>query len=280
MKFWQIIAISIIFFSCEKRGNKKDAIARVNSVFLYKQDLENLVPLGTSKKDSISIVTDFINRWALQQLLLSKAEENITISQKKELDQLIDQYKKDLYTKAYIDQYVKTKVDTTVAENEIEEYYNKNRTNLLANESLYKLRYVNIEKKSVQFNEINSIFARFNKKDYQKLEQLKIYLKKYALNDSIWVDLNQVYENINVITPENKDKYLVSGKLSKIEDSTSVWLIKVKNLIPKNTIAPLLYYKSTIKQIILNNRKISLINKLEQEITNEAKKDHDFEIFK
>ena len=51
-------------------------------------------------------------------------------------------------------------------------------------------------------------------------------------------------------------------------------------MVHKNEVVPLSYILPTIKQIILNKRKTDLINKIQTEITNDAIKDNDFEIFK
>ncbi len=42
---------------------------------------------------------------------------------------------------------------------------------------------------------------------------------------------------------------------------------------------PLSYIKPTIEQIILNKRKLELIKKLEKDITKDAIKNNDFEIY-
>ncbi len=75
MKIFGCICSLLLLLSCGKENNKNtaDAIARVNNEYLYSSDLENLVPAGTPKKDSIAIVKDFIKRWATQQLLIDKA---------------------------------------------------------------------------------------------------------------------------------------------------------------------------------------------------------------
>ena len=61
-----LIILVLMFIGCSKtpQQDNTDAVARVNDVYLYESDLENLVPSGTSKNDSIAIVKDYINRWA------------------------------------------------------------------------------------------------------------------------------------------------------------------------------------------------------------------------
>ena len=107
-----------------------------------------------------------------------------------------------------------------------------------------------------------------------------IQFKDYAFNDSIWVDIDQVYERLPFVNKENVTKYIDTGISYQYVDSTSVWLVKVKDMVHKNEVVPLSYILPTIKQIILNKRKTDLINKIQTEITNDAIKDNDFEIFK
>ena len=72
MKMWiQIVLLTFLVTSCDyfRAPKEPKAIARVGKSYLYLEDIANLVPSGTSKKDSIAIVKSFIDRWATQKLL-------------------------------------------------------------------------------------------------------------------------------------------------------------------------------------------------------------------
>jgi len=282
MKIFGCVCSLLLLLSCGKENNKDtaEAIARVNNEYLYPSDLENLVPSGTPKKDSIAIVKDFINRWATQQLLMNNANKNISKSKQIELDKLINQYKIDLYSKAYLEQLVITKVDTVITNEEIEKYYNANKNNFKANSPLVKLRYINLVKGNNKLSSISAKFSSFKAKDKKDLKNLAIQFKDYAFNDSIWVDIDQVYERLPFVNQDNIAKFIDVGISYQYADSTSIWLVKVKDMVQKNNVVPLSYISPTIKQIILNKRKTDLINKIQTEITNDAIKDNDFEIFK
>lgn len=282
MKLFGSICSLLLLFSCGKENDKNeaDAIARVNNEYLYKSDLENLVPAGTSKKDSIALVKDFVNRWATQQLLMRNANKNISKSKQMELDGLINQYKMDLYSKAYLEQLVVTKIDTVITKEEIEKYYNTNKNNFKANSPLVKLRYINLVKGNNKLAGISAKFSSFKSKDKKDLKNLAIQFKDYAFNDSIWVDIDQVYERLPFVNQDNIAKFIDPGISYQYVDSTSIWLVKVRDMVQKNNVLPLSYISPTIKQIILNKRKTDLINKIQTEITNDAIKDNDFEIFK
>ena len=60
-----------------KDKNRKDAIARVYDKYLYAEDLESVIPSGTSATDSLEITTAYINNWVRQELLLKQAEDNL-----------------------------------------------------------------------------------------------------------------------------------------------------------------------------------------------------------
>ena len=283
MKFWVSIFLLItMVVSCDyfRAPKKPKAIARVGENYLFQDDIVDLVPKGTSKKDSVAIVKSFIDRWATQKLLFEAAERNIGSDKVAEFKSLIEQYKIDLYTKAHIESLVIRQIDTIVTDAQIDDYYTKNKQYFKNSSELIKLRYINLVKENPKFAKIKSKFSSFTKNDRKELEQLAVQFKSYAFNDSIWVDINQVFEKIPFINLENKQKYISSGMNFQYPDSTTVWLVKINKVLPKDSPTPLEFLKPTIKQIIINNRKLELINTIEKEITNDAIKDKKYEIYK
>lgn len=276
------MVLFLAFISCNKEKGQADniAIARVNNSKLYKEDIKDLVPSGTSKKDSLIIVKDFIDRWASQKLLFNAAEVNLSNDKQAELNTLVDEYKKDLYTKAYIEQLVYKSFDTIVSEQELLDYYEKNKDNFKTNAALVKMSYIQVNKNSTKISSITSKFLNGSKENKENLKNNTIEFKSYAFNDSIWIDMNQVYEKLPFINIENKENYLVTGKTIKFADSLDVFLIKTSNFIPRNQVSPYQYIKPTLKKVILNKRKIELIKKFQKDITTDALKDNKYEIYK
>ncbi|HBK83523.1 MAG TPA: hypothetical protein DDZ41_07980 [Flavobacterium sp.] len=277
---FKLIVLFFGFISCDKSGSNLDSgvLAVVSNSKLYQDDIKGLVSAGVSKKDSIIIVKDFIDRWASQKLLFDAAERNLTDEKQAELNKLVDQYKNDLYTKAYIEQLIFKSFDTLVIDEDIIEYYNKNKENFKTNVPLVKMSYIQINKNNPKSQLLSSKFANSSKINKAFLKENAIELKSYAFNDSIWIDMNQVYEKLPFITMDNKEKYLVTGKTIKYEDETDIYLVKTSNFIAKNQVTPLQYIKPTLQNVILNNRKTALINKFKKDITADALKDGTYQI--
>ncbi len=274
--------IFLLVCSCNyfKPEQKSQSIARVGKSYLYKSDVATLVPVGTSKEDSLLLVRDFINRWASQKLLIEAAERNLSDAKKREYNSLIRQYKIDLYTSAYIEEVIKRTVDTVVTQEELKKYYEENKENFKTNGTLVRLRYINLSKQNPRFETIKSKFFDYSKKDKKFWDTYALQFKSFAMNDSVWVDMSQVYAKLPVITPENRDEMIRPGKKMQIQDNDDTYLIKVTNVIDKNQISPFEYSKPTLKEVLLNKRKLELIKKFEKDITDDAIKNNDYEIYK
>jgi len=281
-KGFYILVFSLLLCSCNyfKPEAKPESIARVGDSFLYKEDIKDLVVAGTSKEDSVMIVRSFIDRWATQKLLIEAANINLNDEKKAEFDDLVKQYKNDLYTKAYIEDIVKTTVDTVISEKELKEYYDNNKENFRTNGTLVQLRYINLPKDHPKFSTIRSKFLDFRKSDKKFWDTYQVQFKNSALNDSVWVELNEVYRKLPFINPDNRNKYISEGISFEKPDSLNVYLVKIKKTINKNEISPFVYLKPTLQQVILNRRKLELIKKFEKEITDDAIKNNKYEIYK
>lgn len=271
------LAVSCNYF---KKEAKPHAVARVNDSYLYEEEISKLVPAGTSKEDSVAIVKSYIDRWATQKLLYNAAELNLSAEKQEEFNELVRQYKIDLYTKAYIEELVKRSVDTVVADAELKAYYDANKENFRTTGTLVKLKYIHLLKDHPKFASIKEKFSSDKKADVKALSDIAIQFKSYAFNDTTWVDMNQVYRKLPFINPENRDTYISSNMSYQYPDSTDVYLVKVSKVLGKNEISPYEYIRPTLEQLIINGRKFELIKKFEKDITDDAIKNKDYEIYK
>ncbi|WP_396154727.1 hypothetical protein [Flavobacterium macrobrachii] len=275
-----ILLLSLSSCQLFNQEQKPESVARVGKSYLYKSDLLNLVPAGTSKQDSILMVQSYIDRWATQKLLIEAAERNLSESKQKEYNALIKQYKIDLYTKAYLEEMVKQTVDTIVSEEELKKYYKENKANFKANGTLVRMRYITIDKDNPKLATIRDKLFNFNKKDKKFWDTYSLQFKKFAFNDSVWVGMEQVYSKLPVVNPENRDEIIRAGKKLQILDNQDLYLIKVTDVIDEKQASPFGYIKPTLKEVIVNQRKLELIKKIEKEITDDAIKNKDYEIYK
>ena len=277
-----LIALAFAATSCDffRSEAKPEAVARVNDWYLYKDEVEDLVPLNVSKEDSLIIVNNYIHRWATNKILIGAAEINLNQEKQDQLNKLVNQYKIDLYSKAYIEEVVKQSVDTVISSEEIKNYYSENKENFKTNATLVRLRYIYLEKDNPKFETIRQKFFDFRKSDSSFWETNVLQFREFALNDSVWVEMSQVYSRLPFINPDNRQQYISSGKSIQHHDGKLTYLVKVTSLLDKNQIAPLQFVEPTLREVILNKRKLELIKKFEKDITDDAIKSKKYEIYK
>ena len=132
----------------------------------------------------------------------------------------------------------------------------------------------------VGLDTITKRFKRFEAKDKRYLDSISVQFKSYSLNDSLWVKYNQVAEKVAVVNQENKIDLLKKSNFLQLKDSINLYLMHVNDVRLQNEYAPLEYVLPSIKQIVINKRKLELIKQLENDITKDAITNNKFEIYK
>ena len=129
------------------------------------------------------------------------------------------------------------------------------------------------------FDEITAKFKRYNEEDKKELDSISIQFKSYSLNDSIWIKVSQVIDKIPAVNIENERELLKKSNFIQLKDSLGVYLMQINDVLLRNSEAPLEYVKPTIDQIVISKRKLELIRELEKDITKDAIKNKQFEIY-
>ena len=279
-------SLTLIFFlfflsSCDYMGlekqilNKDEPIASLFDIKLYRKDIQNLIPKNISKEDSLIFVKSIINNWAVKQIILKKSLENSSSKLNNTINNLVANYKQSLLINSYKEQIIKQQLDTVIKEKELEEYYSKNKQNFKLNEELLKVKFLNFRKDLSTKKEVIRLFKSNEIEDLEALEKYRLNFKSYQLNDSIWVSL----DNIMLKTSFSKEKLLKKTKFTLKQDSLSLYLVAVKDVLKRNEIAPLSYIKQNIKQLILHQRKIELIREIEKIIVKDAIQNKSFKTY-
>ncbi len=277
-----ILILGLFLTSCDffKKSDDREPVARVNDTYLYKEDIADIVPKGASKEDSTLMVNAYVNRWARQLLLMDGALVNLSEEKQNSYSRLVEQYKTDLYTKAYLEGLVKKNIDSVVKPDEAKLFYEANKESFKLNDDLIQLRYISLPLNPVNLDSIRKRFKRFKAKDKRYLDSISVQFKSYLLNDSLWVKLNHVAEKIPIITDANKNQLLKKSNYLQLKDSLNLYLMQVNDVRLQNDYAPMNYVNSSIKKIVINKRKLELIKQLENDITKDAIKNNQFQIYK
>ncbi|WP_373019123.1 peptidyl-prolyl cis-trans isomerase, partial [Muriicola sp.] len=256
------LLLFLILTSCEglfKRVPENAPLARVGDAYLYREDIQPLLNNTINQQDSASLVTNYINNWAVKQLLYEKAQINLTEEQIEEFERLVSNYRVDLYTRAYKEALVLRGEDTTVTETQLRQFYEMEKENFLLKEKVVQLRFVQLPKQFLNKEEVRKRLDRFSQEDQVFLDSIGVQFKKLNFNDSLWVPLTRIIQEIPPLNYENEERYLKKSQFFELEDSLGVYLGKTGEVRTFNEIAPLGYIKPTLRQVLLNRRKLDFL---------------------
>jgi hypothetical protein len=259
----------------EKEDKSSEIIAIVNTEKLFREDLRGLFPKNISKEDSIVLVNSYINDWAIKQLFLKKAETNSSQQEVEDINALVRDYKQSLLINSYKERLIKQQLDTIINDEEVEVYYEKNKTNFRLNEELVKIKYLHFDNNIINKKEFIALFKSDDINDLETLEKQQLSFKFHQFNDSIWTRLDKVLLKL----PFSKEKLLKKTEFVQKQDSLGLYLAAIKDVLVRNDIAPLSYIKPSIKLMILHKRKIELIRDIEKILVKDATKNNNFKLY-
>lgn len=278
------IAICLFLFSsCTKFKNKdtttsNKVIARAFDKYLNLDEIRNIVPKGTSKNDSITIIRNFVEHWVQQQVVLKKANENLD-EDMKNVEQKLEDYRNSLIAYIYERELIRQKLDTSISENDIEKYYNENANNFQLKDNIIKVIYFKIPKNAPKIDKVKIWVRSENPKDRKQLEEYCYqFATDYYFNEEEWLLFDDLLKKVPIETYD-KEQFLKNNRLIEIPDSNTIYFINIKGFKIKESLSPLSFEKDNIRNLIINKRKLDLINDMQKAAYENALKENEVEIW-
>ncbi|HUX97160.1 MAG TPA: hypothetical protein VMV47_15605 [Bacteroidales bacterium] len=277
-----ILSLFILLMAACINNNKppqRVPVAEVGKVVLYYDELPKLIQKGINEADSIAIVQNYINKWAKRELLLQKAGQNMSREVMDEIDKQIEETRANLIIYQYQRQMMLEKMDTVITDAEIENYYASNERSFTLNSNILKALFIKLPAETPDINKIRSLARSNDQSDLQQLESICYqFAEKFDDFNEDWVRMDR----LSIELPqeiENEENFLRRTTFHEINDSSSVYLISIRDYRLRSTLAPFEYVKDDIKRIIINSRRFEFIQSLENGIYNEGLKENSFKIY-
>jgi len=279
-----LFIISLIsLISCNNAADKKidsgdNPIARVYEKKLYLSDFAANLPRQLNKKDSLLFVNTYREQWILNELLLHQAENNLPDDQKN-IEKEIDEYRKNLLVYRYETELVKQKLDTSVGQQEIEQYYIAHQQNFMLKDNIVKVSYVKVSVKAPTIDKVKKWYASAEAKDRDNLKKYCIqYADNFFIDDNMWLLLDDVMKEIP-LREYNPELFLKTTRHIEMSDSLFNYFLFIKDFKIKNMPSPLSFEQDDIRQVIINKRKLKLIEEMKRSVYEQAKENSNFEVY-
>lgn len=272
-----LILGAFVFMNACSKAPREEPVAQVGDRFLYKSDLLKIFPGNATREDSILIATDYINKWVKQELMIQKANENLSPGQK-DVTRELEEYRNSLIIFRYKNELMQQRMDTVVTPAQIEQYYEQNKTTFNLDRSIVKGVYVRIPQELANVDALKTMVQDMTDEGQSILRD---YCTRYAKNFEIatnWIDFKVLNRNLPVQI-DAPEAFLRNNSLKEMTDEDYYYLVSILDYKLTNDLAPLEFVENDIKNLILNQRKIKFLREVETNIFKEGERQKKFKIY-
>jgi hypothetical protein len=259
--------------------DKGEVVAKVGETKLMMEDLQKVIPNGISPEDSITFARQYINSWALDQVFLDVAERQLS-SAELDVSKELETYRRSLLKYRYEQLYVNQRLDTLVSDDQIQDFYEKHPDRFVLKRPVVKARYMNISAQSPMLKMIKKKMSSNKAADLIEADSLAFSAAfKFTTWDEAWVDAATFAREFGA----ESASVLSSLKVGWVERKDTLGVLSIayiSELIPAGKMAPKDYSAPLIKDMIISDRKQSLISSLEQDLLKDARESGKLEILK
>lgn len=262
------------FFETFSRG---DIAARAGKAVLFKSEVEQVVPAGVSGNDSLSLVRQYIDSWALKHLMSEKAESELPKSEK-DVTRELEEYRLQLLGYRYESRMIEQRLDTLIPAGQLEEYYRTSPDHFITRNGVARARLIKVHNSSPNMQMIRTLAAKRDDTSLEKLDEFA-YNSAYVYKtyDGLWTDLRDIAREMDE-SVEGLQKSLEHSLTVEKKDSSYTQILQVVEYVRPGELSPFEYNRDRIREILLSRRKQELVARLQQEILNEALDSKKFKI--
>ena len=277
-----ILIILLLTVACNQsvKDTERVVVARAGDRVLYLDQVPpGLVVNGMSETDSISAVQSYIRQWARKELLAMRAEENLTPEYKAEVNRQLNEMRNNLLIYQYQQQMIIQRLDTTVTDNELQDYYVGNLSTFTLTSNLVRALFIKVPATTPDLDRIRRLYRSSEPADLNALEDLCFqYAIRYDDYNDEWIPFTQLLLEVP-LESSSQEEWLARNSAVELKDDQNVYFVAIREYKLRNSVAPFEYIRGQVKTIIMNNRRNDFLQKLEDGIYNEAVRNNTLKVY-
>ncbi|MEY4110779.1 MAG: hypothetical protein RLZZ46_1134 [Bacteroidota bacterium] len=280
MKFsivWLLGTVTLLF-SCGDAGEENSVtIAKAFGTELTLREARSRMPKGLTGNDSIAFLKSYAEQWVKEQVLLEAAERNLD-AEELDMSKELEDYRKSLIIYSYENALVNQKLDTLVSESEMMNYYQTHQQDFSLKDNIIKVNFVKLRKDAPGISRAKTMMRSQKESDLVALEN---YCRDNAVNffletDS-WLMFSDLLKEVPIQTYD-QEAFLKNNRLIEFIDGDYLYLVNIIGFRIKDSVSPFPFEKDNIRNLILNKRKISLVEEAKRQTLENAIQKNDAQI--
>lgn len=253
----------------EEKPAEGAVLAEAFGEILYLDNIPSDLQQRAKGQDSLAILRLYVNNWVKQQVALNKAKENLA-TEIPDIDKKVADYRNSLIIYEYHRALFEQTLDTSVSSEEIAEYYEKNQKNFELKRNIVRLNYVKIPVTAENKNKAKQWFLSDKESDrFMLMEYCQENAANTYFDETTWLTFDDLLKEIP-LNQYDQEHFLRTNKFVELHDNQFTYWLFIHGYRIRNSISPLEFETERIRSIIINKRKVKLLEEVERALMTEA----------
>ncbi len=228
-------------------------VANVDDHKLYLKDVIGLDVEGLNYVDSLDIINVYAKEWLRNRVIEQYAAKKYT-KMKNEVEKLVDDYRRSLYTHYFEKDYTQN-LKVNVTEDDINRYYDENRSTFVLTDNIVKARVVVVSNK---YSDIRTLRRKFKSTRSEEYTDIKSLAERDDFTEREMSDQWYSFSDVLKMLPfpkEKMDAMLKKDGVYEFKDDNDIFFVRIISRKLKGTIAPRDVVRNMIHTTISVDRK-------------------------
>ena len=267
LKIIAVIATAVLMCSCSlfTRKHYGGAVVEVNGNFLELREL-NEVTRGLTGEDSAAVADEFIRQWATEILIYDKARTRVD---NKELDILVEDYRRSLYAHAY-EQHLLNRMPKNIPTAMIDSFYQAHPDKYVLKEGIVRGLLLIVPNGAPDMDKLKKAMQTIDDKNIETIEK---YAYRYASGYELFTDEWKTNNQLLLWLPLQKNdlqKLLKQNRQIVLADSVSTYVLQITDMRQAGEPMPTEYARTEIEPVLLRERANAFITDERKRIYDDA----------
>lgn len=264
--FLALAGYILVACSAFEKKQQAGAAVEVQGHYLYLSTLDSLT-LGLNSEDSLRVVQQYMNQWAKDVLMYEEVRSKKADLGGEEIDRMVEDYRRALYTQAYEEYLVSRRMPKTVPDSTALEIYNRMPERFLLDESIMRGILVIVPNDAPKIDKLRKWLAS------QSMDEIEKYAYQnasgYELFTDRWMTTTEMMLHMPIERAELENRLKNKDQI-ELADSTKTYLLQITDKHMRGEQMPLDYARPEIEKIVLSERKVDFLQKERERLYNEA----------
>ncbi|WP_101543524.1 peptidylprolyl isomerase [Bacteroides cutis] len=273
------LLILLLCVACKEQHDHegRTPLVELDGNFLYREDLQSVLPDGLTTDDSLLFAEHYIRNWVEDVLLYEKARSNIPNNG--EIDKLVENYRKALIMHTYQQALIHQTLSGEISEQELIDYYTKNHVLFKVERPLMKGLFIKVPLTAPQLGNVRRWYKTENREAVEHLEKYSLQnAVKYEYFYDKWVPMADVLD-LMPLKAADTEKYLDKNRHVELKDTAFYYFLNVSDFRRIGEQEPFEFARAQVKDMLLNMKQVEFMQQVKNDLYQRAEKKNEIKYY-